>query len=109
MQFWCMLLSRIDPKRAHVTDDKTCFEQVLFQLSLFSLVPASKRFREAVAALRIKSGNSGISLPEGGSCYRRHRDGVLAVRSPEPLVRRNLQCVSATTPWLRRFFIRFCW
>jgi hypothetical protein len=40
------------------------------------------------------------------SCYRRQRDGVPAVRSPEPLGRRNLHSVSAIRPWLRRFFIQ---
>jgi hypothetical protein len=29
-----MFLSRIDPKRDRVASEKTCFEEVLFQLSL---------------------------------------------------------------------------
>jgi len=52
-----------------------------------------------------KSENSGISIPECQSCYRRQRDGVPAVRSPEPLGRRDLHSVSAIRPWLRRFSI----
>jgi len=55
------------------------------------------------SVLKIKGGNAGISIPECQSCYRRQRDGVPAVRSPEPLGRRNLHSVSAIRPWLRRF------
>ena len=54
---------------------------------------------------KIKRENSGISIPECQSCYRRQRDGVPAVRSPEPLGRRDLHSVSAIRPWLRRFSI----
>jgi hypothetical protein len=60
--------------------------------------------RDTVARKNI-SEKSGISIPECQSCYRRQRDGVPAVRSPEPLGRRDLHSVSAIRPWLRRFSI----
>jgi hypothetical protein len=46
----------------------------------------------------------GISIPECRSCYRRQRDGVPAVRSPEPLGRRDLRSVSAIRPLAETLF-----
>lgn len=114
---WCLrieqgsgacFLSRIDTKRDRIAVEKTCRGNVLFQLCSGFVRAVSKRFREKQRSQRFskfKSGNPGISIPECWSCCRRQRDGVLAVRSPEPFGRRNLQRVSAIRPWLRRRFL----